>query len=198
MLYTQEAIKKRIRKIRFLKKSISIIAYMLIIPLLIYNISLIVQTVVNPNKTPSFLGIKTYSIISGSMDPALKIGDIVIVKETLEKKLKKGQIISFRQGQSVVTHRIIDVREKDNKKIYITKGDNNNVEDNMEIDASLIEGRVIYRIPFLGRISQMLQGKIIIIVIAIMAYTYFAHSSKVSSRKNRRRVKRLKHEEEKE
>ena len=64
MLYTEEAILKRKHKAEIVKRIISSIAYILVVPLLIYNISLILQAFTNPNKTPSFLGIKTYAIIS--------------------------------------------------------------------------------------------------------------------------------------
>lgn len=198
MLYTEDAITMRMKKEQRNRKIISIIAYILLIPLLIYNISLIAQAVVNPNKMPSFLGIKTYTIISGSMEPEIQIGDIVIVKETPEEELQEGDIVSFRQGQSVVTHRIIEKKETENGKKYITKGDNNNVEDSQDIDFALIEGKVICKIPFLGKIAQMLQGKITVIVIALMAYIYFSHASKINSIKNRRKVKRMRYEEENE
>lgn len=197
MLYTKEAIEKRKDKAKRIRTVISIIAYILIIPLLIYNISLIAQAVINPDKTPSFLGIKTYTIISGSMEPAIKVGDIIIVKDTQGNDLKINDVISFRQGQTVVTHRIVEIQEKDGEKLYITKGDNNNIEDSGEALYSQIEGKVIGRIPFLGRISRMLQGKVMMIVIALMAYIYFSHTSKINRVKNRRKVKRLKHEEEK-
>lgn len=133
----------------------------------------------------------------GSMEPELKIGDIVLVKEVAEGELKKEDIISFRQGQSVVTHRIIELNEDEKEKKYKTKGDNNNVEDKEEITYAQVEGKVIGKIPFLGKISGLLQGKITIIVIALMVYIYFAHVSKVNRIKNRRQVKRMKHEEEK-
>ena len=197
MLYTEEAINKRKVKVKKIKTVISIIAYCLIVPLLIYNISLIIQAIVSPNKTPSFLGIKTYTIVSGSMEPQLKIGDIAIVKEVGDQELRVDDVISFRQGQSIVTHRIIEIKEKDDEKIYITKGDGNNIEDNGEATYDQIEGKVIGRIPFLGKVSRVLQGKVTMIVIVLMAYIYFSHTSKITRLKNKRRVKRLKHEEEK-
>ncbi len=197
MLYTEEAIKNRKSKAQTIRKTISIIIYILLTPLLIYNISLIAQAITNPNKTPSFMGIKTYTIISGSMEPEFKIGDIVIVKETKEDEIKEQDVISFRHGQSIITHRIIAIEEIENKKTYKTKGDSNNVEDAESIDFALVEGKVIGRIPFLGRVSQLLQGKVTLIVIALMAYIYFSHASKVNRIKNRRKVKRLKYEEEK-
>ena len=195
MQYTDEAIEKRKHKVQIAKKTVSIIVYLIIIPLLIYNISLMIQAVANPNKTPSFFGIKTYTIISGSMEPELEIGDIVIIKETEESNLQVGDIISFRQGQSVVTHRIIEINQTNEGNKFITQGDSNNVKDSEEVIFNMIEGKQIGKIPFIGKISLMLDGKIIILVIAFLIYIYYAHVSKVNGVKSRRRVKRLKYEE---
>ncbi len=64
MLYTDEAIKKRILKERTLKNLVSTFIYIILGPLLIYNIFLIIQAIISPSETPSFFGIKTYVIIS--------------------------------------------------------------------------------------------------------------------------------------
>lgn len=64
MEYTNEAIRKRKEKNDKIKKILSLAVYMVLIPLLVYNISLIAQSIINPNKTPSFFGIKTYVIVS--------------------------------------------------------------------------------------------------------------------------------------
>ena len=195
MLYTEDAIKKRKEKSQTLRNKITMIAYILVIPLLIYNISLIAQAIINPYKTPSFLGIKTYTIISGSMEPEINIGDIVVVKEVKEEQLQVGDVISFRQGQSVVTHRIIQIEKTENGALFTTKGDNNNVEDKTKISIDMIEGKTICRILYLGKISRLLQGKVAIIVIAFIVYIYFVHTSKIDGIKNRRKVKRMKYEE---
>lgn len=197
MLYTQDAIKKRKNRAQIYRGIVSIIGYLLLIPLLIYNISLIIQAVREPNKTPSFFGIKTYVIISGSMSPEFEIGDIVIVKEVKERVLKQGDIISFRQGQKIITHRIIEVlqEEEKNKIVYKTKGDNNNTEDTGTVDYDSIEGIMIGKIPFIGKVSLLMQGKITLFAIAFLVYIYFSHIANVNKRENRRRVKRLKYEE---
>ena len=198
MQYTEEAIEKRKQKEKVAKRIVSIIIYIIIIPLLVYNISLIIQAVTNPNKTPSFFGIKTYTIVSGSMEPELEIGDIVLVRETDKSDIKEGDIISFRQGQSVVTHRIIEIKENDEKQTYVTRGDNNNIEDKEETEYDMIEGKFVGKIHFLGKISLILQGKMTVIIIALITYIYFSHTSKINRIKNRRKAKRLKYEEEEE
>ena len=194
MRYTDEAIRNRRNRTNKIKKILTIAVYILLVPLLIYNLSLIFQSVINPNETPSFLGIKTYVIVSGSMEPELNIGDIVVVKDIKENELQNGDIISFREGQSVVTHRIIDIKTLDNEIQFTTKGDNNNSADNKSINIDVIEGKVLTSIPFLGKIALMLQGKLTIILIVIIFYAYFVRSEKIKNKKENRRMKRLEYE----
>ena len=196
MLYTNEEINKKIAKIQRTRKIISIIAYVILVPLLVYNLSLIFQALINPDRTPSFFGIKTYVIISGSMQPKLDIGDIVVVKDTNEENIKENDVISFRKGQGVVTHRIIKIEDTEGKKLYITKGDNNNVEDSDKITHESIEGKVIGSIKYLGNISLILQGKMAIIVIAIFVYIYISRSGRKNAKLKMRKQKRIKYEEE--
>lgn len=195
MLYTNEAIQKRQLRKKKIKKITRIVACTILIPILVYNISLIIQSIINPNKTPSFFGIKTYVIISGSMKPNYNIGDIVVAKNTNANSLKEGDVISFRQGQIIVTHRIIKV-ENSNKLVFKTKGDNNNSEDSEEVTANLIEGKVVFKIPWIGNIALFFRGKIAIIVLLITYYIIATRANKKDKLKSRRRRKRIEYEME--
>lgn len=194
-LFTNEAINERKRREQFTKKIINTIITILLLPVLIYNVSLIIQAVISPNKTPEFLGIKTYVIVSGSMIPELQIGDIVIVKNVPESVLQQGDIISFRQGQNVITHRIVAKTEEGGTFNYTTKGDNNNTEDDQIITYKTIEGKVIGKISKLGLVVIALQNKMAIILIAILIFIYFWQSEKIKKRKIQRKLKRLEYEQ---
>lgn len=194
MLYTDDAIKRRQRKKAKIKRRLIAIVYIFLVPLLIYNTSLIVQAIINPNRTPSFLGIKTYVIISGSMMPELEIGDIVVSKNVEQEELKEGDIISFRQGQNVVTHRIAEKLVVNGEEQYKTKGDNNNVADSGTISYDLIEGKAIAVIPNIGKIALLLQDKMTIIVILAIIYLYISHTRKMKNRTKGRRIKRVEYE----
>lgn len=197
MLYTSDAIKTRKNKENKFKKNINIIIYIFLLPILIYNLSLIIQSVLKPYETPNFLGIKTYVIISGSMQPELKIGDIVVVKKITQEDLKVGDIISFRHGQSVITHRISRIIEEDGERKYITKGDFNNAEDSESVTYNNIEGKVIRSVPQFGKIALMLQDKIVIIFLIIVLYIYLVYSGKLKKKKMQRRMKRIDYEKKK-
>lgn len=194
MIYTQEEIQNKKKKHEKRKKVIAIILYIILIPILIYNTILIAETIVNPNKTPSIFGIKTYVIISESMKPALEIGDIVLVKEQPEEELKVGDLISFRRGELVITHRIQEIIETNNVKQYVTKGDHNNVQDAEYITEEDIEGKVIIKIPYLGKIVLALKNKVVIISIIIIYYVYLLMNQSMKKRKQKRNLKRIEYE----
>ena len=194
MKYTNDAIRKRKNRENKICRTISILIYMLLFPLIIYNISLIIQSVIKPDETPSFLGIKTYVIVSGSMKPEYNVGDIVIVKKAKEENINKGDIISYRDGQAVVTHRVIEEKEVNGHTKFKTKGDNNNTEDIHEVTINLIEGKVVGKVSKVGNLSIMLQDKISIIIIILLFYIYLIRSDKAKKRNERRKEKRIAYE----
>lgn len=129
------------------------------------------------------------------MEPTINIGDIVLVKNVNIQDLSEGDIISYRKGESVITHRIDRITVQGNEKIITTKGDNNNTEDDYEITEGNIEGKVEKIIPKVGNISLLLQNKVVIIVVILVMYIMYSRSTKRQQRKNIRRLKRLEYEE---
>ncbi len=195
MLYTNDAITKRKLRADKIRSKFTILVYIIIIPLVIYNLVLIAQSIINPGVTPSFLGIKTYVIISGSMEPGLNIGDIAVVREVDESEINVGDVISFRQGQNVITHRITEKIETNGSTEYITKGDNNNAEDHGTITYENIEGKQITVIPYLGNVVLMLQKGIFVVVLLIGIYVYMLFSGNSKRKRTERNVKRVEYEE---
>ena len=101
----------------------------IILFLIIFNVTLLVQTYINPDELPSFLGIKSFVIVSESMEPTIMTNDVIFITKASEENLKVGDIISFHVGDYINTHRIIRLEEKNGEDVYITKGDNNETED---------------------------------------------------------------------
>lgn len=66
------------------------------------------------------------TVISGSMKPLIQIGDKVLVKSVKYEEIKRGDIVIFKEGDiPFSTHRVIDIRRKNNKCYYLEKGDQN-------------------------------------------------------------------------
>ena len=140
-----------------IKSVLSNILYIIIIPIILYDVILIIKTIINPSVTPDFLGIKTFSIVSGSMKPTINIDDIIIVKECGMEELEINDIITFNVDNELITHRIINTEYMDNNLIYTTKGDNNEVTDIKKITYNQIEGKYVGKIPKLGKLLNFIK-----------------------------------------
>ncbi len=153
-----------------------VILCIILIPMLIANVTIIVKSFMFPDKVPSFLGFKPFIDLSDSMYPAIKAGDLVIVRETDPNSLVKGDIIAFREGKSVITHRIIDVRVVNGVRQFITKGDNNNTEDRLPVLGNAVEGRMVMDIPKLGNTALFMQtpvGMVLFIALPLLLFIVY-------------------------
>lgn len=90
-------------------------------------------------------------IASNSMSPKLKRGDAIIVnKVSSEDELSVKDIIVFKHHNRKIIHRIVKIITIDDKKVYLTKGDNNKNPDNVTLNINEIEGKVTIKIPYLA------------------------------------------------
>lgn len=95
-------------------------------------------------------GIRPYAVVSGSMEPEIKVGSVCVVNlHASYSKIKKGDIIAFKVGENVlVTHRAISITEDG----IITKGDANNAEDTAPVNKKNFVGKTMFSIPLIGYI----------------------------------------------
>ena len=185
MKYDIESIRKRNKNVSRAKKIIDVI-----IIILLYNIILVFISCLNKIDDISLFGIKAYIITTDSMKPSINSFDVSIVKKEAEEKLNKGDVITFKQNGNVITHRITNIENQDGKKIYTTKGDNNNLEDNKKIEYSQIEGKNILTIPKLGFLIKILENKIVFLVIILILLILLFFKIKKEEKKEYRREKK--------
>lgn len=139
---------------RIIRKILMGIFFIVFIPLIIINVTIIVKTIKYPNKIPDFMGYKPMIVMSNSMESKISVGDVVIVKEVNTNTLKENDIVAYRIDDICVTHRIKSINSDGT---YITKGDNNNVEDSININHSQIEGKYVTKIVGLGHLLLFLK-----------------------------------------
>lgn len=110
-----------------------------------------VLTMKENGKTPEVFGYRLYIIESGSMDPTLHVGSVILSKHPKDpSKLTKDDIITFeRSDRATVTHRIIEVlTDTDESVSYITKGDNPiNSPDVDLVTPQMISAVFVMKIP---------------------------------------------------
>ncbi len=94
---------------------------------------------------------KILTVLSGSMEPGIKVGSVVVVKPSKDYKIR--DIITFGEvskTKTPTTHRIYEMKVEGGQPIYITKGDANNAPDQKEITAREIIGKVLFDVPYAG------------------------------------------------
>ena len=101
-----------------------------------------------PLTVPRLLGFEIYSVVSGSMEPALPMGSIVYVEHVEPETVEPGDIIAYNVDGSVITHRVMENHFVEGE--YVTKGDANEKEDFSNVHYRDLIGRVKYHFPVIG------------------------------------------------
>lgn len=161
---------------------VAIVLSVLLIPILTINCILIIQGMVKPNEVPSLGKMTPLIVLTESMDPKIKSGDLIITKKVNANEIKEGDVITFfdpeGNGSSVVTHRVIKLEfEGDKLTGFRTQGDNNEIEDRLSVPVENLVGRWTgTRIRFLGHVilfTQSTWGIIICIVLPVGAFVVY-------------------------
>lgn len=163
-----------------------ILACILLIPVLLINIYIMFQSKINPDKVPSVLGIKPFIVLSGSMEEEIYKGDLIFTKNIEPSRLKANDVIAFRDSEgTVTTHRIIELVSENGKTFFITKGDNNNTQDQNLVSFEDVEGIYIGRFPGIGSIMNNLSEPTTIIILLLGITIIFGFGFVISNKKQR-------------
>lgn len=158
--------------------------------IILYNIVLLYMSYIDKFDTPSFYIYKAYVITTNSMEPELKKDDVVVIKKAKADNLKQGDIITFKQNGETITHRIVQIDDIENGKLYITKGDNNNVQDEQGLRFDQIEGKLVIKIPQLGKMVASFKNGIIIVLVLLISAIIYLNRITAKERSNIRRAKK--------
>jgi signal peptidase I len=112
---------------------------------------------------------QSFVVQSGSMEPAIMTGDIIIVQSQTEYFV--NEVITFNSNDRVITHRIVEKDTQAEPIYYSTKGDANRTGDDDLIKEDQIIGKVILTLPRLGffvAFSQSRSGLIVMVLIPVI------------------------------
>lgn len=96
-----------------------------------------------------------YIVRSGSMEPAINVGDMVLAGPVGTGGIKPGVIISYEAGKNLITHRVLSI----DGNTLITKGDANKEPDPNPVRLSQVQSRYIFRIPYVGYVAGFLRTR---------------------------------------
>ena len=95
---------------------------------------------------PVIIGYRPWVVLSGSMEPILKVGGILYYQKINIEDYKKGDILVYATEDHIISHRIVDITNDG----FITKGDNNKDPDKDPVEESQIISKEIFSIRYLG------------------------------------------------
>lgn len=154
---------------------IGVVLCIILIPILIINITLIIKSATNKDEVPSISGYLPMIVLTDSMYPEIKSGDLIICHTIDAEAVRENDVIAFfdpaGNGSSVVTHRVAEIVNKDGKLSFRTKGDNNNTEDKDLVPAENLVGIYKTRIAGAGNIAMFMQtttGLIVCVILPII------------------------------
>lgn len=155
---------------------IGIVLCILLVPVLVINCTLIIQSMIHEDEVPSFGKYIPLIVLTESMEPAIYPGDMIICEKVNPEDLEVGDVISFfdpaSSASAVVTHRIErkEIDEKTGKLMFYTVGDNNNLADKEPVPAENIIGKWNdgARIAFVGSIILFMQSTLGLIVCVLL------------------------------
>lgn len=103
---------------------------------------------------PRVTGSYTYTVLTNSMAPAYPPGTFLVVRPAPFQTLRAGDVITYQieSGRpEVVTHRITSVSStQQGERTFITKGDNNSIEDGRPVLEAQVRGKLFYAVPYIG------------------------------------------------
>lgn len=188
MKYDVEKISNKIKNKKMTKK---IIKYIILIALIVL---FIINLILSFEENTHILGIYMFNIVSESMEPTFYKDDLVVVRKCSEKELKKGDIITFKQEDRTISHRIDGITKEKGEVKFITKGDNNEVRDQELVEVQDIYGKVLFSIKDVGKVIHYIQNARGFINIVMFIIILFVLISLRDNQKNSRKIKRKKYE----
>ncbi len=149
---------------KLLKRVLIIIITIILSLILVFNIYNFICLKIMHKDLATINGYALLEVVSGSMEPTIKVGDMIII-DTKAKDYQKGDIVTFYDiNNAFVTHRIIEIDGKE----MVTKGDNkaNSIDDPTSVDK--IVGKHIYTLGKLGILITSLKSPLVMFMILVI------------------------------
>ncbi|MCI8424651.1 MAG: signal peptidase I [Adlercreutzia sp.] len=160
-----QSVQRRLRRFRAAARLFTVLGVLLLGALL--------AVAVAASVAPRLIGLQSYAIISGSMEPAYLTGSLVYAEPIAGADLQEGDVAAFWRDQDVVIHRVVtnDGAEQE----LVTKGDANAENDVRPVPYANVLGRVTVKVPYVGYFLMALgstPGKLLLGWIVLMGAVF--------------------------
>lgn len=119
---------------------------------------------------PELFGHRFMVVLSDSMLPTIRHGDLVVGNPPVPGAVQVGEIVTYRDNaeQKLITHRVVEVRQVGGEPTFVTKGDANGAVDNITVYGRDLVATYAFRIPFAGYLlafAKSFMGLIVLVII---------------------------------
>jgi signal peptidase len=107
------------------------------------------------------VGWQVDAVYGGSMEPAIKLGSLAVIRPVEPQDVRVGDVITFRsstESNTVTTHRVIEVANNDGSLVFHTQGDANEDPDPYTVPAENVLGRVWMSVPYAGYFTDFVRS----------------------------------------
>lgn len=130
----------------------------------------IILFVLITSRTSLLFGIRSFVVLTGSMEPQVHVGSMVFTIP--QNSYGVGDIITFKRGEISITHRIAGIINNQ----FRTKGDANKSPDPQMVSQSVIIGKDFLIIPYFGKFTNFIKtvpGFLLFIVLPALIFIGF-------------------------
>lgn len=123
---------------------------------------------------PRLLPYRTFTVLSGSMEPTIPTGSMIFDREVDASHLTRGDVVTFHppgHADKLVSHRVVRVEKTKKGSFLVTRGDANGVADDWRIPAEGRGLRYEFHVPYLGYVVGGLltpMGRLIALTLAAL------------------------------
>lgn len=146
---------------------------------------------------PLSAGATPMTVLTTSMVPTYPPGTLVIVKPTPVDDIRVGDALTYQLESGrpeVVTHRVVSIIASSNgERSFVTKGDNNAVEDTPAVREVQVRGTVWYSVPWIGYLNNLVSGQhrvwlVPVVASGLLVYAGFQVTHWIVTAAHRRRA----------
>jgi signal peptidase I len=141
------------------------------------------------SKSPMFFGMRSFVVLTGSMEPTIETGSIIYTLPGVN--YQDTDIIAFKSGDKTITHRVINLKDQAGKTVselvspvaasqpkissvlYQTQGDANRSADSQLVSKDQVVGKVLFHIPFVGKLINFLKTPLGFLLLIILPTLLF-------------------------
>ena len=137
------------------------------IALILVSVFVLLSVVLTPaGQVPRVMGFSVFRVLTGSMEPEIPEGSLLLVRQADADTIQVGDVISFFSPDptlegAVNTHRVVDIRTENGGRIFYTKGDANVLEDAYPVREDMVVGKAVHVFTGLGKVVAVLSNPLV-------------------------------------